>query len=244
MNELEMNEAIDFIEKAINAGNSDIVVNTEFGKLVIDVNYEDYGPNETVIVEDWNTAPVTDFNMTHRNCNIDYYVCITNPVSELNLHLLIIEAMYRVMIKCFLCVDIDHDIANAAVMIHRLEIEGKLLTVNMLYHDFLKHRINKITRHDSMVQYLVRQHVQTRFQNAKALIQNSSKLYHSAVHFGVYQDNADSKYTRQIFGLMIYIADEYGIDLRRSIIRASKKLEPEKDLVLEPVEILDVTVIK
>lgn len=215
---IEFEEAIRYIEKNIEIGNNDLIVNTEFGKIVIDVNYEDYGPDVQVLVENWSTAPDTKFNMINVNCKADYYVCIANPSSKLTLHMRVVEAMYRVMFKNTLEVDITNEIADAAVLIHRYEKEGKMLTVNMLHNDFCKHNLGIMVRGNDMVQWLVRQHVERRLDDAKKIVIEASEMMDMEIASGGYHYVCMDNYTRQIFGLMLYIAKKHNINLRNKLM--------------------------
>lgn len=218
MKAMEMVESIRFIERNVEIGNNDIIMDTEFGRLVIEVNYEDYGPEARVIVEDWSDAPDTRFNMMNLNCKADFYVCICNPSSGLTLHLRAIEAMYKVMFRSMLRVAISDDIADAAILIHRYEQEGKQLTLNMLVHDFSRHNLNMMVRGNDMVQYLVRDHFERRLSTAKQIIAESCEMFDNEALRGMYHCVSMDNYSRQIFGLMIYVSKAAGIDMRKRVM--------------------------
>lgn len=211
---MEIDDCIRYIERNIESGNNDLIISTEFGKLVIEVNYEDYGPETRVLVDDWNNAPPTRFNMVNLNCKADYFVVICNPSSKLSLHLRVVEAMYRVMFKRSLNIDISDDVADAAILIHRYEKEGRQLTANMLYHDFCKYNLNMMVRNNDMVQWLVRDHVERRLSDAKKIVNAASNMLDNEIAIGSYRCIYIDNYSRQIFGLLLYVSKELGIDLR------------------------------
>ena len=221
---MEIDECIKFIENAITSGNKSVIANIEFGKLLIEVNNQDYGPETTVIVEDWSFAPPTHINMINMDNKADYYVCIANPSSPLTLHLRIVEAIYRVMFRSMLGVTIDGDIADAAVMIHRHEHEGKTLTTNKLYHDFCEHNLNILVRKNDMVQWLVRDHFDRRLKTAKSIIAKACKIFDDEYTTGYYADVISmDKYSRKIFGLILYVADLNNINIHSRIMFSQTK---------------------
>ena len=222
MKTMEIQEIIRFIEKNIEIGNTDLIIDSEFGKIVIDVNYEDFGPEHRVFVEDWSDAPDTRFNMMNLNCKADFYVCICNPSSGLTLHLRVVEAMYRVMFKSMLRVDISDEVADAAILIHRYEQEGKHLTTNMLVHDFCKYNLNMMVRNNDMVQYLVRDHFEKRLAVAKKIVAESCEMFDREALRGIYRTVSMDNYSRQIFGLMIYVSKLAGIDLRNRVMLTTR----------------------
>lgn len=217
---MDIDEAINYIKNSIVMDNDDIIVNTEFGRLVVEVNHEDYGPETNVIVEDWSFAPDT-VNML--DIKADYYICIVNPVSDLSLHLKVVEAIYRVMFKNMIGVDIDDEVADAAVMIYRRDHEKKQYNVNLLMHDFLRYNLNILSRRDDMVKWLVRDRFERKIKDAKRVIGLSCNLFDNEYSDIVYDVINNDKFSRKIFGLILYVAKENGINILNQITTTEQK---------------------
>jgi hypothetical protein len=194
-------------------GNSEVIVDTEFGKLFIEVNTEDYGPEVSVIVNEWTVTP-NAFGTNNIKCKIDYYACIANPTSPLNLHMKVLEAIYKVMFLKLLKVKVSDDIIDAAILIHRYENEGRPLTINMLVNDFCKHNISIFARNDDMVKYLVHNMFENRINAAKRILKECASIFDYRIDGRSACINNCSNYHRQMIGLMIYAGKKVGVEVQ------------------------------
>ena len=214
MNRLGLKEMIEHIESSIINGEEDIAINTEFGRLVVEVDHDNYGPETNVVIDDWSFAPAsTKLNYSISGFKADYYVCICNPVSTLSLHLKVVEAVYRIMFKHILSIDVDEAIVDAAIMIHRHDIENKSLTVNSLVNDFTKNVMSRFIRNNDMVQWLVRDHFERKLSDAKLIIEAGCELFDK--EYSILWQNFihPDEYNRKMFGLILYVSKAEGINL-------------------------------
>ena len=214
---LEIKDIINHIERLIRMGKSGFTVDVRFGKLFVEVNTENYGPEISVIADEWSNVSNT-YNLNNKKGQFDYYICIANPTSNLNLHLKVVEAIYRVMFLNILNTTVSDDIIDAAVLIHRYEQEGRKLTVNMLTNDFCKYNLGLFVRNDDMVKYLVRSNYEYRFAAANRIINDSIDIleYEARSRYN-WLHNYDNYYKKMI-GLIIYAAKSKGINIHNNLM--------------------------
>ena len=218
MNKMGLNEMVTYIEQAILDEKKDIVVNSEFGNIIVEVDYDTHGPETNVIIDGWAFAP-SHARMTASiiGFKADYYVCICNPTSALSLHLKVVEAVYRIMFKHMLRVDITEDVVDAAIMIHRHDVENKPLRINALVNDFSRYSISMMVRNNDMVQWLIRDHFERRLAAAKHIIEAGCELFDK--EYSTFWQNVIhlDDYNRKMFGLILYVCKKEGINLYSKI---------------------------
>lgn len=218
MKMLNVDEAIKFIQNAIEERQKHVILNTKFGKLFVSTNCKNFDPGVNIIIEDWNiTGPKNPcFNISGITNDVDYYVCICNPSSELRLHLLCIEAVYRIVFKSLFKIDISNDVVDALLIIHSYEKDKVTLTNSELSIDFINNNLGRFVRKDDMVQWLVMYHFESRLNLGIKVIDESEELFKNECKFSVCKEIKNNTYDRKIFGILLYVTKQLGIEIKNN----------------------------
>lgn len=199
---LELVESIDAMENAIMAGKLGFFINTQFGKLAVEIP-NDFDVMNPVTVDYWDDAPKTKWTMKNNNKQADIYVSIGVHDKE-NIKFVrmkSIEAFHRAFFLAALGVDIGQDVSDAAVIAYTKDVEKKTLTRNFIESEYLKIHFNPITRNDQMVHNMVSDIILSRQEAAKK-VQKFGDIFLSMNNNII---TFATQYNRDIFSIVCYI---------------------------------------
>lgn len=177
---LDMVTAVEYCENAINAGNTGFIMNTEFGRIGVELSIDK--DMDRVTVNEWCNAPNTRWAMIHRNINCDYHVIILKGKTKYVTHSRVIEALSVCLLMNIFHEEPSQKVIDSAIMIYLQHIDKRLPPVNMLQHEYAANNINPIARVDSSVHYVIRELITTRWNSAEEVMDIGRKLTRSPRH--------------------------------------------------------------
>lgn len=192
-----------FVENALLAGRTGFNVNTDFGRIVVEMNtmFED-----NVIVVPWIDAPPTKFAMLNRNEHHDFYVSILPGKTKYITHTRVIMAITKCLfLNIFPNEELGESIIDASIKSYLIGIDGHVPTINAVCRDWAVDFMTPIVRNETSVKNLIRDMIIRRDDSAndvlikaEEIISNSSKNMY------------DDKYYRSIMGIIMYIGNLIG----------------------------------
>lgn len=207
-----LTEAMDQVQILIEAKRKGFRLDTEFGRLVIEIVPYNYPLWEPVEVTRWVTAPETRFTSALMNTSADFYISIgDNGKSPTYRRIHIITALLKALLLS--CVhgadDIPEDILDGAVTLYLQQNEGKVYPQAYLEREFKSTNLDRYRR-AVLNDDLFTRNMTTRMMHARRVMLESEvvlKQYRNSC----YSSSPDFKYIENIvgegmLGIILYIA--------------------------------------
>lgn len=203
---MNMRSAVLYAESQINSGKEGFFVNTEFGKVGVEINpFHDIDPFHPAVVLPWEESPETLWAIKSRNIDADYYLGINIFETEVSDHMAIIEGFTMVMMMNSGFTNIQDNIINAAVSSYINNYDERNITINAMSHDYIITHMNTMAKGMKSVQMIVRELFQQKIDAGKDVIEIGSDLLKSYKDSGKIPEGFfNDKYCEEIFGIMIY----------------------------------------
>lgn len=203
---MKMREAVLYSESRINAGLSGFFVNTEFGKVGVELNpFHTIDPLHAVTILTWEQCPETMWAVKHKDSNADYYVGINVFGKSIMDHNSVIEAFSRVMLFNMGIEEPSDNAVNAMVESYKMNYDETTPTINSMMAEYCMTHMNMAARNFQSVQAVVREMIQQRLETARDVIDIGQEL------LGVYVTNNEipndyfvDKYSENVFGILLY----------------------------------------
>lgn len=161
--------AVRIIEKYIKAGEYGFFVETDFGRVAVEITYEEFDRNNQIHVCAWSDAPATGWCLDNRDEQADVYVNVGLRVknSDMATHLRVVEAVTRVAMSHFMGHNLSQEKVDAGIISYVRYVDENEPTLNALEEEFCKVNLPIITRRNEIVRDLVRQNIKNRIRNAE-----------------------------------------------------------------------------
>lgn len=198
--------AVEFIENAIMVGKSGFTLNTEFGKVGVEINnvFED-----TIIVVPWIDAPDTRWAMKYRRSNNDFYMAIRPGKTEAMTHARVIMAVSKaVLMTTFKDVDMPEDVVDAAIKAFMIGNENYVPSLNASCEDWAIEFMNPIVRRESSVKNLIRELIIRRDEAANKVLIRSEDILRNRCGAKMLSSLSTDPYRRSMAGIMMYMHED------------------------------------
>lgn len=201
---MNIRNAVLYTEGCINLGRNGFFLDTEFGKIGVEVNpFKEMDPFHPVLIVEWEQSPMTSWAADKKNSNADYYVGINIFEKRALDHMAIIEAMSRVMLYHTGITEPDDRVINALIWAYMNNYDQNKLTINSMMAEYVTIHIGLMARNMLSVQSVVRELFQQRLDSANDIIEVGAELLLS------YNKQEDTefidKYSEEVFGIFLYI---------------------------------------
>lgn len=201
---MNIRNAVLYTEGCINLGRNGFFLDTEFGKIGVEVNpFKEMDPLHPVLIVEWEQSPMTSLAVDKRNSKADYYVGINIFEKRALDHMAIIEAMSRVMLYHTGITEPDDRVVNALIWAYMNNYDESNITINSMMAEYVTTHIGLVARNMLSVQYVVRELFQQRLDSANDIIEVGNELLLS------YNKQEDTefidKYSEEVFGILLYI---------------------------------------
>lgn len=208
-----LQESVEYIHTCIKAGKGGFLMQTEFGKVVVEIFTYGYDIFDPVDVVEWTYAPNTRFCLDNADVSADYYMSIGDcGKSSLLRHIHIVQAMIKLLFMNCLHQKVDQKVYDAAVTLYLKEFENKNLSQNLLEKEFGKCNLSLIQKSSKLIDAMLSNLILMRVENAQDVIKESDmilKQYKNTYHFV----SPDLQYVEEhicepILGVLLYVASK------------------------------------
>lgn len=207
---LRIRESVLFSEKKINQGETHFFLDTEFGKIGMEVNpSHEINPNHSALVVPWILAPETTWTKAEKE-SADIYASVDLFGTFKMDYQTIIEVFIR---SIFLNMElyVTDDIIDAGIKMYLEEYEFTSYSIQSLTNEYLKSQFNLITRNNPAVKSLVKELLTMRNERAELVINQSDRL----ISFSpIMESQMHDKFSYRVFGLILYTRKQNGDDLK------------------------------
>ena len=207
---LRIRESVLFAEKKINQGQTHFFLDTEFGKIGMEVNpSHEINPNHSALVVPWILAPETTWTkMEKESADIYASVDLFGPLKMD--HQTIIEVFIR---SIFLNMELyaTDDIIDAGIKIYLKEYEFTSYSIQSLINEYLSSQFNVLARKNLAIKTLVKELLTIKNERSEMVINNSDRL----ISFSpIMESQMHDKFSYRVFGLILYTRKQNGDDLK------------------------------
>jgi hypothetical protein len=219
-----LQDGIEYIETSIKAGKKNWVMNTDFGKVCVEV-VDTYDMIDPVDICEWRYAPETDFTKTHQQLKADFYLEIgsVGKKNSFSRHVRVIEGMIQVLFMSCLHTDVPQKIIDAAVQVYLEEFEDKKLTQNFINDTFKDANLSFLDKRNPILVALAENVIATKMELADEVIDEAGIIlsqYRNTYHFVQLDFGFIANTSERIFAIMLYAATK-DPDIRLNFERQS-----------------------
>ena len=206
---LNMRDAVLKTEAEINYGRKGFFIDTEFGKLGIEINpFRELDPLHPVSLFSWEQSPDTQWAISHRNNDADYYVGINIFGIKNSDKMAMIEAISRAMLFDSGFVDPEDNIIQAMIVCYLTNYEEANITINSMVSDYRECHLNGLIKMASMsapIETVIREMFQLKMNSGRDIIDMGSELLAVQRNAGRVPENFfNDKYCEEVFGILLY----------------------------------------
>lgn len=203
---LDISTAIEFMDTSVRSDVDGFFINTDLGKIAVEVTHEDYEVLNPIEIYPWQHAPATRWCMMNRNEDAVWYVSygIDVRASRTWIHMKSVEAMTKIIFTNFVGTAITQDLVDAGVLSYLRSIDHKVITVNFIEDEFCRTALSLLVRSNDTVREIVRQNIQYRIKNANTLIENATGYLYSRGICDRIVNIGESEYNTNMVSLITY----------------------------------------
>lgn len=192
-----------FVENALLAGRTGFCVNTDFGKIVVELNtmFED-----NVIVTPWTDAPPTKFAMLNRNMHNDFYIAILPGKTKYITHTRVIMAITKCLFfNIFPDEEPSESIIDASIKAYLMGVDGHIPTINAVCRDWAVDFMTPVIRNEASVKNLIRDMIIRRDDLANSVLISAEEIINKNTKY-----LCEDKYYQTMIGIFMYMGDLIG----------------------------------
>lgn len=206
MTTMNIREAVLYSESRISAGMTGFFVNTDFGKVGVEINpFHTIDPLHSITILTWEQCPETMWAVKHKDSDADYYVGINIFAKSIMDHSNVIEAFSRVMLFNLGIQDPSDNAVNAMVESYKMNYDETMPTINSMMAEYCLTHMNMAVRGFQSVQTVVREMIQQRIDTARDIIDIGKELLGAYINNNaIPEESFVDKYSEEVFGVLLY----------------------------------------
>jgi hypothetical protein len=246
-NSMDVRTSIISCENKILAGNISFVLNTMFGKVLVEVN----PPEETfefmhpTKVFEFKNAPMTSIVKSAEG-KFDFYIAMRITGNRITDHYVIIEGLVHTILLSMGLSDnvdlaIDNDVVDAATLSYVLNCDSPVLPNERLTEEVIKLNFKLFQRRKPVIIKMVNEMISTRRDHAEKIITWANRSYDDHIKAEYEQMIAEGReykdtkwinvFSKELYAIALYTQKEYTANVKdiQSSLLAIKEIEDENN---------------